>query len=273
MPNIDITRANVFRPEIWSKEFIRAVRAKLVLAERVWRFDQDVAKDGKTAHVPSISRFVANTKVPGVEVSPQANTETNVDILLDQHKEVSFVVEDMAKVQSRQDLMAHYNDEASFAIVKDIDSSIAALASGLSQTFGTYNTAITTDVVLDSIEQLDNNDVPEEDRYFCFRPDVKRDLLDISTYTSRDFTDGSPVRTGSIGDLYGVETSMSTNLVKSGNNTNNILFHKHAFALAMQIDPRLQSEYVLKELGWLTVCDTLYGVKEMRDTFGVLVKT
>ena len=154
-----------------------------------------------------------------------------------------------------------------------MDSSLAALASGFSQTKGTYNTAITADVVLDSIELLDLADVPETERYFVYRSDVKRDLLDLAAFTSSDFVDGRPVMTGKIGALFGVETMMSNNLVKSGNNTNNMLFHKEALGLAVQQAPRAQAEYMLEKLAWLAVIDTVYGVKELRDTFGVLVKT
>lgn len=273
MPNMTPTTGAVFIPEVWSKDVIRAVRSKLVLANLVKRHDRDIAKFGDTIHVPNVSNLAANDKVAGVQVSPQAVTESEVQITINKHKEVSFVVEDVLKAQSDYDLMSEYTDAASYGISLAIDDDLAALASGFSQTFGTYNTAITTDVVLDSIEQLDVNDVPQENRSFVYRPDVKRDLLDLSTYTSEDFVDGRPVRTGMVGRLYGVDTYMSTNIVKSSNNTDNMLFHKDAIALALQKAPRVQSEYSLRDLGWLTVCDTMYGVKEMRDTFGILVKT
>jgi hypothetical protein len=273
MSNMTTTTGGVFIPEVWSKKVIAEVESKLVLANLVSRYDVDVQKDGDKIHVPSVSNLVANDKVAGVEVSPQAPTETEVEIALDQHKEASFLVEDILKVQAKHDIMGAYTGKASYAIAKAVDSSLATLGSGFSTTYGTYNTAITTDVILDSIEALDNADVPEEDRVFVFRPDVKRDLLDLSTYTSKDFVSGAPVSTGMIGDLYGVKTYMSTNIVKSGNNTNNMLFQKEALALAMQKAPRVQSEYSLADLADLVVVDAMYGVKEMRDDFGVLVKT
>lgn len=272
MPNLGTTAADVFIPEIWSGETIRAVRQKLVLADLVWRFDAD-AKMGDTIHVPSLANLVANDKVEGVATSPQAPTETNTDISIDKHKETTFFVEDLAKIQSNRDLLAMYTSQAGYAIADKIDSDLAALASGFSQTKGTYNTAITTDVVLDSIKELDDEDVPMENRYFVFRPDVKRDLLDLAAYTSSDFVDGKPVQSGMIGDLYGVQTFMTNNIVKSGSNTDNMLFHKDALALAMQKAPRTQSQYDLEFLSNRVTVDAVYGVKEMRDVFGVLVKT
>jgi len=270
--NINPTVADVFIPEVWSKEIIKATNPKMVLANLVWRFDKE-AKTGDTIHVPSLSNLVANDKVSNADVSLQAPTETNTDILISAHKETSFIVEDIAQLKANRDLRGLYTERASTSIAKAVDYALGALASGFSQTFGTYNTAITTDVVLDSIEQLDLNDVPMENRYFVFRPDVKRDLLDLAAYTSSDYIGGRPVETGSIGMLYGVNTYMSTNLVKSGNNTNNMLFHKDAIALAMAQAPRVQTEYQLEKLGTLVVVDTVYGVKEMRDDFGVLVKS
>jgi hypothetical protein len=273
MANHTITTGDVFIPEIWSAEVIRAVRANLVLANLVWRFDADVAKMGDTVHVPSIANLVANDKTAGVATSPQAPTETNTDISIDKHKETTFFIEDNLDIKGNRDLVSMYTGQAGYAIAKQIDTDLAALAASFSQTKGSYNTAITTDVVLDSIKELDDEDVPMESRYFVFRPDVKRDLLDLAAYTSSDFVDGKPVQSGMIGDLYGVQTFMSNNIVKSTNNTDNMLFHKDAIALAMQTSPRTQSAYDLEFLGTRVTVDTMYGVKEMRDVFGVLVKT
>lgn len=270
--NINTTTSDVFLQEIWSKEIIKATNPKLVLAPLVWRFDKE-AKMGDTVHVPTLSNLVANDKIANVDVSLQAPTETKKDILIDQHKETSFVIEDVAQLKADRNLRSMYTDMASTAIAKAIDYAVASLAAGFSQTYGTYNTAITADVVLDSIEQLDLNDVPETDRVFAFRPDVKRDLLDLASYTSSDFVSGKPVETGKVGALYGVPTYMTTNLVKAGNNTNNMMFHKQALALAMAQSPRVQSDYILEKLGYLTVVDAVYGTLEMRDDFGVLVKS
>jgi N4-gp56 family major capsid protein len=273
MPNNMTTiEADAFIPEIWSKELIKDTESNLVLGKLAWNFSSE-ASDGDKIHVPSLSDLVANDKVANVKVQRQAPTETNTDIDLDTHKEVTFLIEDMAATQSRRDLRSPYTKKAGYALSKAIDTDLATLAASFSESKGTYNTAITTDVVLDSIELLDLADAPESERYFVFRPDVKRDLLDLAAYTSSDYVKGSPVETGKIGDLYGVQTFMSTNIVKSGNDTNNMLFHKQAIAIAKQKDIRIQSEYSLEDLGHLTVADVLYGVAELRDDHAVLVKT
>jgi len=268
-----ITTQAEFIPEVWAQHINKHVKSKLVLANLVLDLSSEVSSAGDTIHIPNTTELSANNKVAGTKVNLQAPTETSVTLSVDQHKESSFLIEDILKAQSSYNLMELYSQGAGYAIAKAVDSSLAALASGFSQTKGTYNTAITTDVVLDSIKELDDEDVPEDDRHFVYRPDVKRDLLDLSTYTSKDFTSGSPVETGLVGDLYGVKTYMTNNIVKSVNNTDNMLFHRDALVMAMQQSPRVQSEYSVEDLGWITVADVIYGVIENRDVFGVLVKT
>jgi len=273
MANLTTTTSAEFIPEVWSKMVLKAVEDNLVLANLVTRLDADVKGRGDIIHIPNVSNLAANDKIAGSEVQLQAPTETSVTLTVNQHKESSFLVEDIADVQSQYNLMSLYTDKAGFAIAEAVDSSLAALASGFSQVQGTFNTAITTDVVLDSIQDLDDANVPQSDRHFVFRPDVKRDLLDLSTYTSKDFVSGGPVQSGMIGDLYGVSTYMSNNVLRAGSNTSNMMFHKEAMALAMQNGPRVQSENSIRDLGSIVVADALYGVIELRDTFGVLVRT
>lgn len=272
--NMNATTGNIFIPEVWSKELIIATEAALVLAPRLWDMSEAVSEYGDTINIPNISNLEAEDKLANVDVQLQAPTETNTVLLIDTHKASAFVVEDKLSRQSKYNLLNIYKDESAKAIGRSVEKSIAALASAFSQEKGTYNTAITTDVILDAIELLDEADVPMTERYFAFRPDVKRDLLDLATYTSSDFVGSDkPVRTGTVGDLYGVETIMTTNLVKSGNNTNNMLFHRQAIAIAWQQKARMQMEYSLMKLGTVCVADALWGLKETRDDHGVLIKT
>jgi N4-gp56 family major capsid protein len=273
MANMTPTTQAVFIPEVWSKKVLKAVEDRLVVAGLVTRLDGDVKGRGDIIHIPNVSNLVANAKVSGSEIQLQAPTETSVPLAIDQYVESSFLVENITKTQSQYDLMSLYTDKAGYAIAEAIDTTLTALASGFSQTKGTFNTAITTDVLLDSIELLDLANVPQDDRHFVYRPDVKRDLLDLSTYTSGDFVNGRPVETGNIGMVYGVKTYMSNNVLKSGDNTSNMLFHREAMALAMQTQPNAESEYSIRDKGTIVSVDALYGAIELRDTFGVLVKT
>jgi hypothetical protein len=268
-----VTTQDAFLPEKWSSDIIRATEANLVLANLVHDYSAAVKDSGDKVNIPELSNLTANDKVAGADVSFQAATESSKSITLNSHKEVSFTVEDIAAIQANVDLNAEYTQKAGYGVAKAVDSSLAALASGFSQTKGTYNTAITTDVILDSIELLDDADAPQDDRHFVMKPATKRDILDISTYVSNDFVSGKPVENGRLGSLYGVNTYMSTNIVKSGSNTNNMLFHRDALGIAYSKMPTTNSDYAVEKIGWDVVTDVVYGVAEIRDDHGVLVKT
>ena len=272
MANITINTANNFIATKWSTDVIRARESKLVLANAVKRYDSD-SKKGNTILIPNISHLTANVKVPGVKVSFQAPTELNVTLLLNKHYECSFLLEEIAKVQANVDLNAEYTNETGYALAKAIDSSIASLATGFSQTVGVYNTAITTDVILDAQMTLDQAEVPEEDRHFVMKPKTKRDIIDITTYISNDFVNGKPVETGDLGMIYGAKAQMTNQVVQSGNNTNNMLFHRDALALGMQRDITTNTDYSVDDIGWKVVTDAIWGVTELRDDHGVLVKS
>lgn len=271
--NVNNTTANVFRPEKWSTDVTRDVEASLVLWPLTHSYSSMVKDNGKSVHIPTITNLVANDKVQNTSVSFQAPTETDVELLLDQHKEASFVLENITEIQANVDLSSEYTSKAAYALAQARDTFVAGFASTFSQTKGTYNTAITTDVILDSIQLLDDANVPQDDRHFVMKPKTKRDIIDITTYISNDFVGGRPVENGKLGSVYGVNTYMTTQIVQTGTSTNNMMFHRDAIGTAMQKEITTNSDYSVSKIGTEVVTDEVYGGIEVRDTFGVLIKS
>ena len=283
-----VTTADKFIPDVWSMEVLRATEDALVMAPLVKRYDSLVQKRGDTVHIPNLSNLSANDKVAETQVTPQAPTETETTIDIDKHKEASFLVEDIAKVQSNYDLLGEYTKKAGYAIAEVIDTDLLALYSGLSQTAGTAGTNITAATFLTAVEYLDIANAPLENRNFVIHPKLKTAIAQIDTFIRADYLGNyqsakpaavGPKSRSMWGELYGVPTYYTNQVtVTTGTGTgddvfNNVLFHKEAFALALQRKPRVQSEYLLDWLGTLVVVDTIYGVKELRDSFGVWVKS
>jgi hypothetical protein len=82
---------------------------------------------------------------------------------------------------------------------------------------------------------------------------------------------------GFVGVLYGqVECYKSTNIYEesgTSDTVHNLLFHREAFAKAMQLKPRTQFQYKQEYLGTLATTDALWGYAEYRDEFGVDFRT
>jgi len=268
------TTAANFIPEVWSKEVKMAVEQSLVFANLVKRFDMDVAQFGDTIHIPDLSNLVANNKTAQTSVTLQAPTEGVTNISINQHKETSFIVEDIVSAQSQYDLQSMYTQKSGYAIAEAIDDSVAGLYAGLSQTTGSGASALADADILGGIELLDEANAPMNDRSFVIRPAAKADILALDKFALVNESGSSMgLRNGEIGDIYGVKVFMTTNTPTVTTVAHNVLFQKEAFALAMQVNPRVQSQYKQEYLGNLVTVDTLYGVLEYRDTFGVDVQS
>lgn len=279
MANVTVTTAAVFIPELWSNDILRVVEANLIIGPRVHNYSAEVKQMGDIIHVPSVTEISASAKSAGSDVSSTANTETEVQIAIDQHWYTSVKIEDIAKIQAKADLMAEYTNAIGYGVSKKMDGTLAALAASLSQTTGAANTAITDAVILRSIQYLDDANAPLTNRHFVIKPSAKKDILSLDKFVLFQNTGAvngsSRVLNGNIGEVYGVEVGVTTQITQSASPiaNENMMFHRDCLGLATQASVRVQSQYKLESLATLLVADAIWGVKEMRDTFGVLVKS
>ena len=279
MANVTVTTVATFIPELWSNDILRIVEASLVIAPRVHNYSADVKSMGDILHVPSLTEIAAAAKSAGTDVTSTANTESEIQIAIDQHWYTSVKIEDIAKVQAKADLMAEYTEAIGYGVSKKMDGTLAALAAGFSQTTGVANTALTDAVILRSIQYLDDANAPLTNRHFVMKPSAKKDILALDKFVLFQNTGAingtSRVMNGNLGEIYGVEIAVTTQVTQSASPiaNENMMFHRDALGLATQKSVRVQSQYKLESLADLLVADAIWGVKEMRDTFGVLVKS
>jgi len=277
--HVTTTTAANFIPELWALDVIEAAEANLVMADLVTRFDDAASEGGDLIHVPTVDDFAANDKAANTEVTPQANTEGKIDIALDQHKEVSFLIEDIVAVQAKQSLREVYTKKAGYAIAKTIDSALLGLYSGLTQSVSCGDNIVAADL-RDAIEYLDEADAPLGARSLVISPLQKNEMLGVSEFVSMSYVGqdpNMPTRTGLLGEIYGVPVYVSSNVIKTGTAPDeidhNLLLQKGAFALAIQLGPRVQANYIPQYLGTLVTVDVIYGFAELRDTFAVDLQT
>jgi hypothetical protein len=80
-----------------------------VLARLVARdWDNDVASYGHAVKIPIRGTVSANAKAADTAITLNAPTDTNYTVTLDQHYEVSFIIEDVARLQARPDYLNGY---------------------------------------------------------------------------------------------------------------------------------------------------------------------
>jgi len=291
--------AGNFIPELWSDEVIGAYKSNLVVANVVTKLNHK-GKKGDTIHIPVPSRGSASAKAANTQVTLSAATNSVVNVSLDKHYEYSKLIEDIAEVQALASMRKFYTDDAGYALAKQVDSDLIDLGEGFQSgatTDGSYTTAYigsgttawsgTNEADLDDdglralILVLDNADVPMDNRSLIVPPVCANDLLGINRFTEQAYIgSGDALKTGKIGQIYGVDVFISTNCdtAASGGGTGSsgggtervgILMHKDALVLAEQVGVRSQTQYKQEYLGDLFTSDTIYGVKELRNDAGV----
>ena len=113
-----------------------------------------------------------------------------------------------------------------------------------------------------------------------FTPKGEQEMLAIDKFVRYDALgvgyDDNAIRNGKLGRIYGAEVYMSQNLVYLDTATdeyNHLFFHKEAWAIALQMEPRTQAQYKQEHLGWLVTVDVLYGQSSLRSNFGFVMKS
>jgi len=286
--NITITSAAVFIPEEWLAE-VRAFReAKLVAANLVKRVDF-VGQKGDILRIPDLAESTVRTKTASTAVTYETNTESSFSVTIDRHRYAGYLFEDLAKIQSKYDLRSLYTKNAGYAIARDIDNYILQLGTGLTGRYigsdGVTNwdpdassnvgngTDITEAGIRRVIERLDTANVPDDERYLVIHPAQKSVMLAIARFTEYQMlgAGGSPIKSGQFGEIYGVQTFVTTQVprIPATDGTTfyheNLLFQKEAFLIAVQLNPRVQAQYDIDDLGWKVVIDNVFKEAEYRD--------
>lgn len=330
-----ITTSAVFIPEQWSDEVIARYKAKLVMGNLVTKVNFK-GKKGDTLHLPVPARGSASAKAANTAVTIVADTATDISVVIDKHFEYSKLYEDIAEMQALASMRKFYTDDGGYALAKQVDQSIMLMGhyfNGGNTTVSTANawetaviggdgstafsggdgvgngTALTDAGLRRAIQTLEDNDINSSELSLVIPPVEANALRAISRFTEQAFRgDGMTLKTGMLGNLYGVEVFTSTNCpwvhvestdnvqatnfsstALSGSGTDAFglaydfsghsdtkyrvcqLFHKDAVAHAEQMSIRTQSQYKQEYLGTLVTSDTVYGVKTLRDYAGLAI--
>ena len=122
--------ANNFIPELWSDEVIGAYKSNLVVANLVTKLAHK-GKKGDTIYIPVPARGSASAKAANTQVTLSAATNTKVTVSINKHYEYSKLIEDIAEVQALASMRKFYTDDAGYALAKQVDTDLFALAEGL----------------------------------------------------------------------------------------------------------------------------------------------
>ena len=313
-----------FVPEKWIDDVIVTYESNLTLGDKVKHVDFTGQK-GDTINLPSLTtRGSVTAKAEDTAVTLVQRTDSEVVISLNKHYEYSFLIEDRVSIQAMAALANEYMSDAGYALSTQIDQDIwvafATMQAGAQFSGGvigsdgstawdgtangnTGNAAALTDAgIRKVIQTLDDSDNPMMDRHLVIPPVERNNLMGLARFTEQAFIgNGSAIRNGIIGDIYGINVAVSTHCpyvhldsgdgddyfdfsssaattgtditgtsvtIGAGGAANGrlaVMFQRDSVRFANQLDIRLQDQYKQEYLGTLHTADTLYGVTEARD--------
>jgi hypothetical protein len=214
------------------------------------------------------------------------------------------MIEDITEVQALSSLRRFYTSDAGYALARETDTQLflegTKLGNGTgaswvhSATFmAAPSTGAITPYTIDTVDNtyeftdqtmrdllqvLDDNDVPMMGRFFAIPPSLSNTIRGIERYNSSDFVSNRGTQNGKIGELYGVDVYVSTNVpvietaaqnAANGDVRGALLAHRDAYVLAEQVGVRSQSQYLQQFLSTLYTADRLFGVQCYRPENGV----
>jgi hypothetical protein len=282
--SVNNTNHASFIPKLWSDEIIAEYEKSLVMKPLIKSMKM-VGKKGDTINIPMPVRGSANQKLTETQVTLVADTSGNKQIVVDQHWEYSRLIEDITSVQALASMRKFYTQDAGYALATKVDSDLVATAIA---NFGTVGHATDTGLIVpavagsagdfsdaafrDAIQILDDADVPMDNRKLVVPPAARNHIMGIDRYVSSDFVNGKGVVNGKIGELYGINVYVSTNLPANDDGEKPcLLFHTDALVIAEQMAVRTQTQYKQEYLADLMTADTLYGEDVYRPDSGVVM--
>jgi hypothetical protein len=216
---IDTTQAQYFIPEVWANAGISVLRRNLVATPRLWR-DSDVASfaRGDILHIPYPGTFTASDKAAGtVYTLAQPEGETEVQLALNKHKAVSFVIEDIVRAQASQDVMNRYVDAAAISLVEQIETDVITELQTATATAGTYGTDLALSTLRTAGKTMTDSKCPRDNRTMVIsttdRVAIAGDSGLVSYFAQAD---PAAISEGRLGRLEGFDVFESQFIGESG---------------------------------------------------------
>jgi len=281
----------VFQKAIWLME----ARGLLVTAKGLRRtiaYATDLQGTGSII-VPLLGNLQANDKVKGEVVTFQENPNTFATVTPNIHKDVSYIVDKMDKVQSSVDLRLG-NINAIIAAVElakdqDIIAALEAMSfpAGHTVTVPTIDLADSDDAAGTKVERglrrakaiLSAKGVSPLNRWVLGHSFAVDTWMGADKVVSRDYNAGeAPLVTGAIGTRHGAnivehgELALTWDGGSPGETTSSVFFYNSDILAMGEWEVfDLNSSYREEWTGWPVVADTIYGVETARDTCAVEV--
>lgn len=217
---------DAYIPERWAMESLLLLYANTVMLPLVHRdFKNEVAKHGDIVNTRRPGTLTGKRKADGDTITFSRPTETAVQVPLDQHVYNDFVLYDGELTKSFKDLVAEFLAPCMEGIAQMVDQIIMGQMYSFmhSNCVGNLGTAPDEDDILAVQYKMNANKAFQRGRNFVVTPYTQSKLLSVAEFVEADKLgdDGSALREGALGKIFGFNFFMSQNApsIASGSST------------------------------------------------------
>jgi hypothetical protein len=293
--------------EVWTPMILEEMQAKAVAANFFTDISAFCTGGGDIFHIPGVftnSFSLGTQSTQGAELTTESVADDDKTITVNTHNYVAFVLgdKDIKQMMSMYDANAIYTKKAAGTLRIALEDALFALWSGITTAVGDTATVLSDAEIRTGIETLEASDfeVLDGDAAFFFHPYTYWVQLGaVSKYYDQGsrgpLTTPGMTATGGLGEgmptlgfkgtLYGIPVYTTSRVVSGLQTYRNLLARKEALGYAVQtlVNPnspsyaveggnvRAQSSYELRNLGWLTVVDIIFGVAVLRPTAAIVL--
>ncbi len=215
-----------FQPEVWAANLLVTLNKSLVFGSDAVvnrDYEGDINAFGDTVHIdsiadPTISDYTKDTDLS----SPEALTDSEQLMYIDQAKSFNFQIDDIDKAQVRNDgqLMSEATRRAGFGLRDKADQRIAAIMAlsagkALGKIDGTTATNVYDNLVVPASVALDEANVPEEMRWLILSPAAYGKLQLDSRFIKQNEAGTNALHTGLVGSAAGFTIYKSNNAAQA----------------------------------------------------------
>jgi hypothetical protein len=213
---------DAFIPELWAREGLRILEENMVAAMLVHRdFTNEIAEFGDVVNTRRPGEFEITRKTDADEVTTQDARSTNVQVPLDQHFHVSFVIKDGEASKSFQDLTTIYMLPGMQTVARGVDRAVLGRSHafyGTPQTrAGRLNQISESNArsfLLEARKVLNDNMAPMSPRNLILGTSAETALLNTELFISAEKRgdSGSALEEARLGRILGVSTFLDQNV-------------------------------------------------------------
>lgn len=277
-----------FISEHWAKEAQLASRKAQVLAATVDTQYESEMRSGRILHIAHVLNQTVTAKSDNTLVVPDANTPTNQDITVSRYFYTATNWQFQTQVQADIVNVEKIAGQFGYALQGQIETDLAGLPDGLSDSVGTFGVELTMDDWESAWQKMQVGLAPMADRYAWLSSAAVSAWRKLGLPINADYTrtNTGAIDDATVGKFLGFQMVESQYLESPAAGQHDCGVHqKQQYILIRQQQPTIERERVLGDLSTLVVGWELFvtaereivqeaaGAESLDDNWGVWLKT